>query len=463
MLLIFPLIYILSFLISCYYLVTKRVGNILLFVVFGLPLYITSLSITFMYGLRQLIPVMQSFKELLILGTLVLLVVTMRKRFRFHLMDYLVLFYFCYNLLYVLLPAGGFSFMERALAFKGISFFPFIYFTGRLINFQKVNLNKFYHFICLFSILASAVLLFEVIPYVHLQTYTGYADYNFYYFNMEPAGNYGLTWTFEIENGLKRFASFFSTPLELAASALVTTSVMVAIITGEKGIKWTPITGLTFLSTMFSIAFALSRASFAGYLIMLYVYAWVSRRWLWLRIFHYGLALMVVFAILWMNEDLFEFIINTFTFTNSSSITHLIEWIEGINAIINYPLGMGLGTSGKVSGTLGLNIGGENQAIIIGVQTGIIALGLYLAIYGYLIFISARTYRHSKGKARKLGLALLLLKVGLIVPAITSEIESYIYISYLSWLFSGLLISMVSRERRAFSAISSCQSKSSLE
>ena len=446
MLLIFPLIFVLSFLISVYYLITKRMENILLFIIFALPIYITTLSVVLMYGLKDWIPVLQSFKELLVLSALGTLVLTIKKKLELHFVDKLVLFYFFYTLVYVFLPIGGFSFMERVLSFKSISFFPLIYFTGRLIDVDKVYLNKYFHYICLFAIMTAAVLLLEVIFNVHLQTYTGYADYNLYYFNMEPAGHYDLTWTFEIENGFKRFASFYSTPLEHSASTLVTVSVLAALITKDRRAVWNKFTIITFISTLLSITFALSRASFVGYFIMLYVYAWINKKWVWLKVFHYSLALTAIVALMWVNEDLYDFVINTFNFSNSSSITHLFEWIQGIQAMINNPLGLGLGASGKVAGSMGINIGGENQAIIIGVQTGIIATLLYVLIYGYTIGISAKAYRSSEDKIRKLGLVIFLIKVGLIIPILTAEVESYIYLSYLTWFLTGLLINMVSKE-----------------
>ena len=38
-------------------------------------------------------------------------------------------------------------------------------------------------------------------------------------------GNYGLSWTFERQGGLPRFAAFFSNPLDFAASLLLFLSV----------------------------------------------------------------------------------------------------------------------------------------------------------------------------------------------------------------------------------------------
>ncbi|MFX8972765.1 hypothetical protein ABTN24_19850, partial [Acinetobacter baumannii] len=84
------------------------------------------------------------------------------------------------------------------------------------------------------AVAAALVVCYEVITNTHLQTRTGYADFIYYILNQEPGGNYGLTWTFETENGLKRFASFFSMPLEHAAATVVTVAVIMASVTKKQ-------------------------------------------------------------------------------------------------------------------------------------------------------------------------------------------------------------------------------------
>jgi len=118
-------------------------------------------------------------------------------------------------------------------------------------------------------------------------------------------------------------------------------------------------------------------------------------------------------------------------------------------AMVEKPLGLGLGTSGRVAGSLGDNVGGENQYIIIGVQAGVVALLLYLSVYIMLIKTSFKWLRVLKGKERKVCMAVFLMKVGFFIPLLTSEVESSSYISYVNWFLSGLLISIVMRARTA--------------
>ncbi len=446
---IFPIFYVGLFITSLFYLSQKQQKGIFLFLLFGLPIYIISLSVAHMYGFGKMVPFMQSFKEASILLYLGFALFSLKvNETKWHLLDKIMVALFFYNLLYVPLPIGSYSFFERVLAFKSLSFFPLVYFTGRLIKADQILITEIYHYIALFTIAAAAVLFVEVITYTHIQTISGYAGYNEYFFDQTPNGSYGLTWTFEIENGMKRFASFFSTPLELASASLVSLSAIAAIVTNKDNSftfnKWT-ITA--FIASLFCIGFALSRASFASYFIILYTYAWLTNKKIILRIIHFGLiSVIAMFLIVSFNNDFVDFIINTLNFSNASSVGHLIEWANGIESMILHPLGIGLGESGRISAFSGFNTGGENEFIILGVQTGIITLGLYIAAYVVILKTSYQLFKTSEGRIRRLALFLYLLKIGLIIPLFTSEAEAVIYVSYTTWILTGLLINMSSRK-----------------
>ena len=93
------------------------------------------------------------------------------------------------------------------------------------------------------------------------------------------------------------------------------------------------------------------------------------------------------------DEELRFFIQDTLTFQNTSSLGHLVEWIEGIISIYENPFGVGLAMSGNASGVdQSIKIGGENQFLIYGVQMGIVSLVLYLLILIKAIYNSARLY-----------------------------------------------------------------------
>jgi hypothetical protein len=397
-----------------------------------------------MYGFTKWVPIFQSFKELLLLGLLTYLIFTFKKKIRFHLIDKLVLFFLGYTILYIILPIGHYGIIDKLIAAKGLSLFVCIYFSGRLFDFNKFYLSQYFHFICAVAIATAVVLLFEVVYYQHLQTITGYTDYHMHYFNQEPNGSYGLTWTFEIENGAKRFASFFSNPLEHSAATLLTTAILASLYTTDENKIKIDGFGLAVLAcTLFSISFALSRASFANYFILLYLYALITRKKMIIKIINYALLSLILIVFYFSQKDLSAFIINTITFENSSSVGHIVEWVNGIDAMIKSPLGLGLGESGRVSSVLDQNVGGENQFIIIGAQVGVIALGIYLAIYILTITNTWKWFKKLKGKERKICLALLLMKIGFFIPLMTSYFDSFNYLTYISWFINGLFISII--------------------
>ena len=151
---------------------------------------------------------------------------------------------------------------------------------------------------------------------------------------------------------------------------------------------------------------------------------------------------------------MYDYVVNTISFEDSSSIGHLIEWANGIEAMINKPLGMGLGESGRVSIAIKENIGGENQLIIIGVQTGVIGLLIYLSITIAIIKEGVKNLKNAAAQQWKLIMAVVLIKIGLIIPLFTAEIESYIYVSYITWFLSGYMINLIQSKKEQESPVS---------
>lgn len=445
---IFPLIYFSAFFIALKNLISRNKQGVLVFLIIGLPIYTTSLSAALQSGFENIVPFMQPLKELLILITLGIGVLELNRRIRFQAIDYLILAYFFITLLYVLLPIGQYGLGDKVIAFKSSSFFTLIYWAGRIFDPARIYISKYFHYILAVFIAAAGILLFEIISDQHFQTLTGYADFNFYYFNQEATGNYGLSWTFETSTGLRRFASFFANPLEFAASTLLTLAILAGLYTTDDNkIKVDTLGIIAIIATQFSIFFALSRSSLASYFIMIFIYALITKKKLVLNIIYAGfiaVAIYFIFFMLVINPDLYEFIYETITFTNPSSVGHVLAWIEGVEAISTNPFGLGLGESGRVGGSLGDTTGGENQYIVIGVQTGIITLLLYLLMHIYFIKTCWKWYPHLQGKERQVCLSLLLMKIGFIIPLLTSELESSVYISYMSWFLSGIFVNMIS-------------------
>lgn len=441
---LFPLVYILSFLFGIRLLLAKNINGLLLFIIAGLPIYIHALSISFLYGMTKYITFLQSFKELIVLMAFGMVVLSIKKKPSFHLIDKLIFIFFCVSVLYLILPIGTYGFYNRLLAFKALSFFPIIYFTGRFCDFSTIHIKQLFSAISVVIIIAAVVVLIEVIEYEHLHSHTGFMDFLDYYFNGQQSGNYGLIWTFETASGIKRFGSIFGSPLELSSSAVLGIAAILALSTTKKMNFYPDTFGIiSFLATVACIIFAVSRASFVNYLILLYAYSWLIRNKRMVSYFHYLVIGIFLYLIFFINKDLLGFIIDTLQFKNASSIGHLIEWINGINAMFTHPFGMGLGASGRVSMESDSQIGGENQLVIIGVQVGIGMVALYFCIYWQLIKAGIQSLKTATNKAKPLIVCVVLLKIGLIIPLFTSYIDTFIFITYISYFLCGLMINMI--------------------
>jgi hypothetical protein len=162
----------------------------------------------------------------------------------------------------------------------------------------------------------------------------------------------------------------------------------------------------------------------------------------------YRLLLSLIFVCLFIafgtyyfsSEETKYFILDSITFQNSSSLGHLVKWIQGILSIIETPLGSGLGTSGNsLSVDDQISVGGENQFIIIGVQMGILGLINYIGLIAYSIRNSYKLYSLEKDfQLKYLPFIVYCLKFALVFPLMTSNAEIYTFLSLFGWFLVGL-------------------------
>lgn len=443
---LFPLAYIIAFLKTLKEFGQKHASALLIFICVGLPIYINSLSVTYMYGFDKAIGVMQFLKEFLVLISFGLVVFQLKKKPGFTTTDWLVAIFFVYSFVFVLLPIGSYDIVARLLAFKSLSFFGLLYFIGRWIDAKQILLSKPFKLIGIVTLVAALIAMLEYLRNQHLHTSTGYMDFLVRYFDDEPTGNYGLTWSFETESGMKRFGSIFGNPLEMGASILLSLSLVLAFYTDSNSkIKFSKFGSLFFIASLVCILLALSRASFIGYLIMIVAYAFiVKNKWL-IKLLYIMLTFTVIYFLYFITQkDIYNFVVESITFSNASSLGHLLEWVDGFNAMVANPLGMGLGESGRISMFTKENTGGENQFIITGVQVGVPMLILYLSIHISIMVAAYKNLKSNTGKLKRLSMSLFLFKIGIIIPMFTSNTESFIYISYITWFFSGLMINLIS-------------------
>jgi hypothetical protein len=417
----------------------------LVFIIMGLPIYTTSLSVAFYFGGKPIVSVMQLCKELVVLTSTVVVLLSIREKPRLMLVDKLVGAFLLLTITYAVIPLGGYSFVERLVALKALSFFPLLYVCGRFMPLETVYIKKVFTWIAALSLAAGGVVVLEWIFNAHFQNFSGYSAFNNAIYQVEESGNYGLTWTFEIENGTKRFASFFSNPLDHAAATIFALAVLAGLYTSDENkLYFSRFGWMALLATLASILFALSRAAFISYFLVVFIYSIITKRKEILALFYLGATLIAVYVLFFVEKDFREFVVNSIQFTNASSVGHLLEWMAGLEAMAREPLGLGLGTSGRISALAGDNVGGENQFIITGVQTGVLGLLLYLAIHVVSFVQALRWYPRLEGKEQQICLTLILAKAGLFIPMFTANLESYLYVAYMLWIVNGWVVQIIS-------------------
>ena len=166
---IFLFIYVSVFLIAIYNIFSNKVAFIQYFIIFALPIYITTLSVAFLYNLSSIIPFLQFTKEILVIIALGILVFKNRNLFILNNIDKLMLLYCGLVFVYVLLPIGPMSIYQKLVATKSVAFFPFVYFLGKLMPTESINIDKIFKLICLVAMVTAVILLFEVITNQNLQ------------------------------------------------------------------------------------------------------------------------------------------------------------------------------------------------------------------------------------------------------------------------------------------------------
>lgn len=247
-----------------------------------LPVYITSLSVIFLATRSpEILSVFQLLKELIILLAVVIFVLYQKGPFQYPIRllatDWMMLGLLTLGFAYLLLPLGSASFLNKALYYKSMLMPGLVYFLGRNTRWNDQEIRHLFQMIFGVMIAAFGVNLIEnYLLQAHIQQFTGYALYNQVINNIDPTGNFGLTWTFETQAVTKRLAAFFSDPLEMASSVLMGFSAgLIWFLTTRREENW-PYMLVMFVS-LGCLVFSASRAAFGAFFIMIFFVALVFR------------------------------------------------------------------------------------------------------------------------------------------------------------------------------------------
>ncbi|MDP2039891.1 MAG: O-antigen ligase domain-containing protein [Algoriphagus sp.] len=409
-----------------------------------LPFYITSLSIVYLATQSaEVVGMFQILKEVIVLVAILVFLFYQKGifdyPFRLQSTDWMMLAFLSLGFLYLLLPLGEASFINKALYYKSMLIPGLVYFLGRNTRFSKLEIGWIFKIIFAVAIGAFLVNCMEsFLLGAHLQQLTGYALYNQAINDIDPSGNFGLTWTFETQAVTKRLASFFSDPLELASSVLMGFAAgLIWFLTSKKEYNWPYL--LVMACSLGSLVFSASRAAFGAFFIMIFFVALVFKLY---KLIGAGFLVLVCFGVYvigFASDDFYFFVLDTITFENSSSLGHVVEWLLALDSMVANPLGIGLAMSGNAgSVTDELRVGGENQFLIYGVQLGWLGMMLYILTMATGVVLSLRVfYQTENTMTARLAFVGAVTKVGLLLPLFTANAEMYTYVAWLSWWMIG--------------------------
>lgn len=418
---------------------------LLIYLVTFLPVYITFLS--FIYAQTDsvlLTRMIQYSKEFVLFYGLGVWLFGQRKPYSLldlsiSGLDWLFILFLLLTLIFFILPVGEATFFSKATYLKNILLMSLVYFFGRQVKFEFGEWRSVFKLTIIVTGVAFVVVILERFYGTHFHSIIGYVKYYAQMLKIEPSGNYGLNWTFEAQGGQPRYGSIFANPLEFAASMLISVAIGVFYLLNVRPFRNRQYYLAFLLISLICIFFAFSRASMLAVLIMLAFIALLIKYYKIFQPLIVLLAVLVVYVTFIASDEVRYFALDTIMFRNSSSLTHLVDWLTAIDSIITNPLGIGLAMSGNAGGVEdGLRVGGENQFLVFGVQLGVLGMLIYILIIILSIRHSWLAYRRSTSRKEQLvPFVAASVKFGLLLALITANAEIYLYVSLVSWWMVG--------------------------
>ena len=420
---------------------------LLLYILFTLPFYATFQLVIFKgFNLIPIINLLKYSKDFVfIIGFFVFIFGKkesfIEREWQLTLLDKLFLGFMTLTLIYTLIPLGGAPFLSKMIYAKNTLLIGIVYFLGRHTNIDKQRWRLIIRFIIYLTVGSFLLALLEKIFGTHLQSVLDFGRFNLVMNDIFPTGNYGLSWTFERQGGFPRFAAFFSNPLEFSASLLLFLSVSLNYLLHSKyNSNRLAYLGLLLLVTL-SFFLSYSRGAIISAGIIVFFTLFLEKKYHLLRI----VLVLVIFGVIYISffssKESQYFVLDTLNFKNTSSLGHLLEWLEGLNSMIQNPMGIGLAMSGNANGVdQTLKISGENQFLIYGVQMGFLGLLIYVSMLIKGIRDSLKVFKHSsKQHVKSISFVVAATKIGLLIPLFTANAELYLFVAFLSWFLIGFI------------------------
>ena len=417
-----------------------------LVLVIGLPPYVMLFAA--LYGTvgvpGLVIRLIQPWKELLMATALLGVVLRLLRKREVPAiagLDWLVGAFLLLNLAWVLFPVQESGLVARLAATRSNVTFVMLYLLGRLAEPGRLSPRVAGR---AFAALALATVAFVVFEKLFLPddwpVRIGYSRYLIdMYGGADVHSPDELPWTFWTEAKLfRRPSGFWANPLDLAAGCLLMLAfaLAAALLRQERGERSRGWSWLAAGVAAVCIA-SMARMAIATMPFVCFAVAVVLGRHRLAFGIMSGMLAAAVVGVLLAGPIVRDYVVSTLLFQNASSVGHVDEWMEALHAILTHPLGMGPGTSGAVGGRTGSGVGGENQYLIMGVQYGWLGLVLYVGLLASALYVAQRALRRRRDELYAVAVG-GLVTLGFL--GLTSEVGTYIFVSYATWWLVGYTV-----------------------
>ena len=440
--LLFIIFYFIIFIYTINKISRGKIEYIIIYICTCLPIYTTLQSQAFkIFDSEIIVTIIKLSKDLIFIYAFMIFLFgenthLFKRLFKFSLVDKLILFFTFLVTIYALIPLGEADIFSKLIYAKNLYIISITYLIGRNIKIDEVFFNTIKKTLKYLILSFTFFLCFEFILSTHFHTLIDFSNYNTIINEIDSQGNYGLSWSFESQGSSPRYAAFFADPLELSASLLLLTSLLIFNFWNNKrNINYF----LLFMVTS-AFFFSFSRGAIVACIGIILFGLILNKNYKILFFIIAAFLLSTLSLVSFGSDEIRYLIVDTIKFENTSSLGHLVEWIEAALSILENPFGIGLAMSGNASGVdQTIKVGGENQFLIFGVQMGLLSIILYASILYFIIRRSSQVYLKTSNLDKHISFIVACTKFGLLLPLLTSNAELYLFVSLTSWFFAGYI------------------------
>ena len=209
-----------------------KVEFLIIYICTCLPIYTTLQALAFkIFNNENIVILIKFSKDFIFIYAFAIIFFTKNinvfaNRFKFSIVDKLILFFTVIITIYALIPLGEADILSKLLYDKKPYIISIVYFIGRNIKFEKSFFLLVKKTLKLLILFTTFFLFFEFIFSIHFHNLIDFSNYNYIINEIDPQGNFGLSWSFESQESSPRYAAFFSNPLELSSSLLLLSSML---------------------------------------------------------------------------------------------------------------------------------------------------------------------------------------------------------------------------------------------